>query len=94
MEPELEVRIEQARKDLAARIGVQEEEIRVVEAQAVTWPDSSLGCPERGRMYAQVLTPGYRIVLEIGGTRYAYHAGREGSPFLCPPDRAQEPVGR
>ncbi|WP_376789316.1 hypothetical protein [Thermoflexus sp.] len=93
MEPELEGRIEQARKDLAARIGVPEEKIRVIEARAVTWPDTSLGCPEPGRMYAQVLTPGYRVVLEVAGQRYAYHAGREGPPFLCPPDRAQEPAG-
>ncbi|GBD08231.1 hypothetical protein HRbin22_00464 [Candidatus Thermoflexus japonica] len=85
--------IEQARQDLAARLGVPAAEIQVVEARAVTWPDSSLGCPEPGRMYLQVLTPGYRIVLEVRGQRYAYHAGRQGPPFLCPSGRAREPVG-
>ena len=92
MEFSLKERIEQARQDLAARLGVPAAEIQVVEARAVTWPDSSLGCPEPGRMYLQVLTPGFRIVLETGGKRYTYHAGREGSPFLCPPDRTREPV--
>ncbi len=88
----LEEIVEQARRDLAARLGRAVAEIRVVEARAVTWPDSSLGCPEPGRMYLQVLTPGYRVILEAGGQRYAYHAGRQGPPFLCPPDRAQAPV--
>ena len=30
----------------------------VVDARAVTWPDSSLGCPEPGMMYTQVLVDG------------------------------------
>lgn len=90
-EGSMEEIIEQARRDLAGRLGVPVEEIRVVEARAVTWPDSSLGCPEPERLYLQVLTPGYRVVLEAQGQRYAYHAGRQGPPFLCPPDRAKEP---
>lgn len=84
--------IELARRDLAARLGLSTDEIQVIEVQAVTWPDSSMGCPEPGRMYLQVLTPGYRVILEARGQRYAYHAGRMGSPFLCPPDRARGPV--
>lgn len=92
MSPTLEALVARAKADLAARLGLSEAEIQVVEAQAVTWPDSSLGCPEPGRMYLQVLTPGYRIVLEAGGRRYAYHAGREGLPFLCPPERARPPA--
>ncbi|MCX7690206.1 hypothetical protein [Thermoflexus sp.] len=90
-EGSMEEIIEQARRDLAGRLSVSVEEIRGVEARAVTWPDSSLGCPEPGRLYLQVLTPGYRVVLEARGQRYAYHAGRQGPPFLCPPDRAKEP---
>ncbi len=84
--------VEQARRDLAARLSLPADEIRVIEARAVTWPDSSLGCPEPGRMYLQVLTPGYLVILEAQGQRYAYHAGRQGPPFLCPPDRRQKPV--
>ncbi|MFN3928848.1 MAG: hypothetical protein ACK4OK_04345 [Thermoflexus sp.] len=92
MERSLNQVVELARQDLAARLGLPADEVRVIEARAVTWPDSSLGCPEPGRMYLQVLTPGYRVILEARGQRYAYHAGRQGSPFLCPPDRAREPV--
>jgi WD40 repeat protein len=36
------------------------------------YPDSGLGCPQPGRAYAQVVTPGYRFELTYGGTIYDY----------------------
>ncbi|MEV6282958.1 hypothetical protein [Kribbella sp. NPDC051770] len=74
---------EQAKTDLAERLGVFVDEITLVSAEEVTWPDSSLGCPEPGMMYAQVLTSGSRIVLTAGGRTYEYHAGGQRAPFLC-----------
>jgi hypothetical protein len=38
------------------------------------WPDSSLGCPQPGMAYLQVITPGYLIVLRALGNDYMYHA--------------------
>ena len=35
---------------------------RSCKAEAVEWPDGSLGCPELGVMYIQVITPGYQVV--------------------------------
>ena len=63
-----------AKKDFAKRRGISDEKILLKHAEAVTWPDSSLGCPLPGRMYAQVVTPGYRLVLSDGTTDYEYHA--------------------
>lgn len=68
--------------DLSERLGIDASDITVVEARAVTWGDSSLGCPEPGKLYTQVLTDGWLIVLEAKGTTYEYHAG-SGDPFLC-----------
>ncbi len=62
-------------QDLAERLGIAQDEIRIVEVKAVEWPDASLGCPQPGKMYAQVITPGYEIVLSAGGREYAYHTG-------------------
>ncbi len=62
-----------AKQDLVGRTGVSEAQITVVSATSEEWRDSSLGCPQPGGMYAQVITPGYRIVLEAGGKRYEYH---------------------
>jgi hypothetical protein len=72
-----------ARANLAERLGVDESNIAVVSAESVDWPNSALGCPEPGRAYSQVVTPGYRIVLAVDGATYAYHASRNGSPFYC-----------
>ena len=64
--------------DAAARAGVDPAEVTVVSAEAVTFPDGGLGCPEPGMMYTQVLTPGYRVVVEAGGREYDYRAGARG----------------
>ncbi|MBA3604412.1 MAG: hypothetical protein H0W46_00265 [Acidimicrobiia bacterium] len=71
--------------DLAARESVDPGAITVVGEENVTWPDSSLGCLEPGMAYMQVLTDGVRLVLELDGTRFEYHAGgSRPEPFFCP----------
>lgn len=82
-EPAAARSVEQARDDLAQRSGMPPDQIVVSSVQAVTWPDSSLGCPQPGMAYAQVLTPGYLILLEAGGKVYEYHAGRNSNVFYC-----------
>jgi hypothetical protein len=78
--------------DLAAELGVAIDQIEVESASAVIWADSSLGCPEADTMYAQVLTPGYRLVLTAGAQTYYYHADAIGEFFQCDAERAVEPV--
>lgn len=76
-------------QDLASRLNVAPDEVRVVEFQAVEWRDSSLGCPGPGRMYLQVITPGYRVVVEGPEAAYEYHTDRSGDRVvLC-----QQPSG-
>lgn len=75
--------IEKVKADLASRLGVSEDEIKVVSAEAKNWSDASLGCPEKGMMYAQVITPGYRIILEVDGTQYDYRTDNRGNFKLC-----------
>lgn len=61
-------------------------------AEAVTWSDGSLGCPQPGRMYTQALVPGYRFVLEYAGGREMHvHASESGNVLVC--DDPQPPVG-
>src|SRR5690606_36056590 len=75
---------------LARPLGGAADQVVAVADEEVTWSDSSLGCPQSGMMYAQVLTPGFRTVLEVDGVRYRYHAAAEGPPFRCADPR--EPV--
>ena len=74
---------EAAVADLAERLGVEPADVTLVSVEAVTWRDSSIGCPQRDMAYLQVLTEGVRIVLEVDGTRYRYHAGGGREPFYC-----------
>jgi hypothetical protein len=64
-----------AKKDLAAKLAIHVDSIKVLEAGEATWPDASLGMPEPGMMYAQMLTEGYRVVLEAGEKKCEYRFG-------------------
>jgi hypothetical protein len=75
--------VQMAKEDLAQRLAVSVSEINLIEAQPVTWPDSSLGCPQPGMAYAQVLTPGYLILLEHGGNTFEYHASTGNFVVTC-----------
>jgi hypothetical protein len=75
--------VEAAIKDLANRLSIEVSTITLIEASEVTWPNSSVGCPQPNMSYLQVLTPGSLIKLESGGVTYEYHAGPSGPPFYC-----------
>ncbi len=75
--------VEKVKAHLANFLGITPNEIRVVESLAVSWPDTSLGCPQPGLYYAQVITPGYRFVLEASGQRYPYHTDLGEQIILC-----------
>lgn len=83
IEPGLESFVDSAKTDLAARLSIEHEAVKVVSAQSVVWPDRSLGCPQPGMIYPQVLADGYRIELQVNNRIYAYHGGEGRGPFLC-----------
>lgn len=85
IDPLMEPLIQMAREDLAERLGVAEDQIEVLEARAVVWPDASLGCPQPGMAYIQIPFDGGLIRLEAGGQEYNYHTGGNDGPFLCEP---------
>jgi hypothetical protein len=80
---DLESQVMAARAHLGERLGLPGSEIALLEARHVTWPDSSLGCPQPGLMYMQVLTPGVLIRLDVEGREYRYHGRTGGRPLLC-----------
>jgi hypothetical protein len=75
--------VQQAQQDLAKQLAVPVEQIEFVSFEDVLWPDGSLGCPQPGMAYTQVLVEGYRILLQYEGQTYAYHGGGNRPPFLC-----------
>ncbi len=83
IEPGLDFLIQQAVADLSQRLSIAPESIQVLEARSVTWPDGSLGCPQPGMQYIQVLVDGAYILLHAEGKDYPYHSGGSRAPFLC-----------
>jgi hypothetical protein len=75
--------VQMAIEDLARRLELPISEILLISVEAVDWPDTSLGCPQPGMAYAQVITPGYLIVLEATGKAYEYHTDEDSSVVLC-----------
>lgn len=69
--------------DLARRALVKHDAITVVSATEQQWSDGALGCPQPGQMYTQMLVPGYRVVMQAAGNRYAYHSDRRGNFIVC-----------
>ena len=75
-----------ATADLVEQSGVPAAEIKLVSMEEQQWSDTSLGCPQEGFMYAQVITPGYLIVLEAQGQTYEYHTDTQTNVVLCSPE--------
>lgn len=64
---------ERARAELASHLKVSPESISIVSAKEHTWSDASLGLPEPGMMYAQMITAGHIVTLRHDGQIYVYH---------------------
>ena len=67
----------------AAHLDLPLPELMVVRMERQEWPDSALGCPEEGGMYAQVITPGYLVVISGGGRELEYHTDEGTNVVLC-----------
>ena len=69
--------------DLATRLKVAPETVQVVSVTAADWSDTSLGCPQPGMFYAQVIVQGFKIVLSVGSAQTEYHADQKGRVVTC-----------
>jgi hypothetical protein len=72
-----------ATEDLAERFSIPKAEIEVEAAYSVIWPDAGLGCSQSGMASAQVLTPGYLIMLQHNDMNYEYHADKGTYVTYC-----------
>src|SRR4030095_6536080 len=70
-------------EDAARRFKVEASAVVLTRAEQVTWPNGSLGCPEPGRMYTQMLVPGYRVVAKTTAGEMTYHTDARGNVVNC-----------
>lgn len=71
----------------ASDAGVSADAVELLEFRAENWPTAALGCPEPGKFYAQVITPGYIVRLRVAGVVREYHTDLAGRVVHC--DKAQ-----
>jgi hypothetical protein len=64
---------------LAGNLDLPLGDVSLVSNEAVEFGDACLGVAMEGVMCAQVITPGYIIVLESNGVQYEYHISSDGS---------------
>jgi hypothetical protein len=71
-----------AAETLAGELNINVNEIEVDTVRAVEWRDTSIGCPQPDQAYGQVITPGHKITLRVGGQFYFVHEAN-GRAFVC-----------
>jgi hypothetical protein len=78
--------IDSALADLSRRVGhtVALNDLQNWTFSQSNYPDASLGCPQPGVGYAQVITPGVQFMLTYGGNVYDYRVSADRSILsLC-----------
>lgn len=74
---------------LAKFLEVAEEEVEIVSSEAVDWPSSALGAPEEGKLYFQMVTPGFKVTYRAEGKTYEVHTNQDGSQAVLLNPRAE-----
>lgn len=69
---------------VAQELNLSVDNLTVVSVTRQTWPDASLGCPQPDMLYAQVVTPGFLVVVEIAGEQVEFHTDERGNVVRCP----------
>lgn len=86
--------VQAAVDNLAENQAVDRENIEVVDFEDANWPTSCLGLAESGEMCLQVITPGWRIELQVNGQTYIYHTDKSGNSIrrAMSPEQIETPL--
>jgi len=79
-------------EDLALRLEVTPDQLQVISFQEEEWPDSCLGLAAPDEMCLQVITPGYRILLQMNNQSYEYHTDQSGEILRVIGEAVLEPI--
>jgi hypothetical protein len=67
---------------LSQNLDLGVDQIKVVSTEAVDWPDGCLGVSREEISCTQVITPGFRVILDANGKRVEYRTNQDGSMIL------------
>lgn len=82
VDPSAEEFFSLAQQRVARQLDLPLRRVRLAELEAVTWMDTSLGCPQTGNTYDPAQIQGYRMVLLAGDNQYTFHTDSI-SIFAC-----------
>ena len=69
--------------DMAERLGLADTDaISLRKLGKMEWGNTSLGNPQPGILYAQVIVPGFKMLLEADGAFSVYHTSLEEAVFV------------
>jgi hypothetical protein len=66
----------------AGELDIDTAELRIVEIEAVEWADACLGVAAADEFCAMVITPGYRVIVQIGdddAETYTFHTNQDAT---------------
>jgi hypothetical protein len=75
--------VQLAMATVAEQLQVPLELLTVLRVEPTDWSDASLGCPEPDRAYAQVITPGFLVVVTDGLTEVQVHTDQGQRTVTC-----------
>jgi membrane protease subunit HflC len=68
-----------ARTLLANDLDTEPRGLIIQSTVEIDWPNAAIGCPETDTSYAQVITPGYKMVFEFENETYEVHTSADGT---------------
>jgi hypothetical protein len=81
--PDASSAVDAVMTEASTHLGVSRDQVHVDQVQAQQWPDSSLGCPQPGQLYSQIVTPGFLVMISAGGKQLEYHTDDRSRVMLC-----------
>jgi hypothetical protein len=66
-------------KNLAEQSGIDPAKIEIISFVETEWPNACLGLAGPDEMCAEVITPGWKIVLAAGEDVYEFHTDQSGA---------------
>jgi hypothetical protein len=65
-------------QDLSQKYNIPVDQITIVSVESAEWPNSCLGIANINEVCAQMITPGWSIILNAQGNHYEYHTDLTG----------------
>jgi len=69
--------------DAASQLDVEIGDLELATVEERDWPDSALGCTASGEVAADVITPGYRVIVTDGERELEYRTDLDGQFRQC-----------